>query len=130
MTEKKRAFDLMKNFKIEHAVLEFAGGEDSGGVENVTFTDKNNIEVNIGGRLFTNQWDTKTKRYIDKPLSEHQMLINEFHDLLAKPIYKTYYSFAFEGYVNGKVIWNATEKTCKMQAQEQSTICDYITKEF
>ena len=130
MTEKKRTFDLMKNFKIEHAVLEFAGGGDSGGVENATFTDKNNIEVKIGEHLYTNQCDNKTKRFIDTPLSKHQMLINEFRDLLAKPIYETYYSFAFEGYVDGKVIWNATEKTCKMQAQEESTIYDYITKEF
>jgi len=130
MTEKKRAFDLMKSFKIEHAVLEFAGGEDSGGVENATFTDKNNVEVKIGQRLYTNQWDTKTKRYIDMPLSEHQILINEFYDLLANPIYETYHTFAFEGYVDGAVIWNATERTCKMQAKEQNTSYDYVTKEF
>lgn len=130
MVNKQRAFALMQEFGIETAIVEFAGGEDSGGVDNILFKDKDGHDLAIGEQVWEQEWDQAAGRYIDKTIDEQQKKINELHELLSAPVYDTYYSFAFEGYVDGKVVWTASTRSCEMTTQEERRYYEDVVQTF
>lgn len=105
---KKRAFDLLRAKGASHAVIEFSGGHDEGDISSITLfvpAAAEGIEP-VAVDFPTPYENHKTED--DGWLAE----------TLCIPIDQTYYSFAGEFYVNGKVTWDVAKETVSLDADE------------
>lgn len=99
------------------AIVEFSGGGDEGGVENIYLEDDKGQRIKEFKEFYDHSakynWDT------DKYESTHILTIDErVNQTLCKPVYDKYYSFAGDFHVNGTVVWDAVNKTCKMEGSK------------
>lgn len=85
------------------AVVYFSGGGDSGGVDRIELLDAAGDEVGKVGE--------------DDSLPDGTSL----WDVLGKPVYDRYYSFAGEFYVDGTVTWDVVIGEVNMERDERST---------
>jgi hypothetical protein len=97
---------------IARVEVEYNGGNDEGGVDQITFFDKDDKKIGemqeyYGGHMF---WDEATKSYKPAaPPNEEQRL----SQALCAPVYDKYGSFAGEFYVNGTLTWDVAKKKIK-----------------
>jgi hypothetical protein len=102
-TDKQATFNLMRQLDVRRAVVEFQGGNDEGGVDGITvYRGEQEVEGTI----------PYSYGVVEKTPEE------QLADLLGRPVYDQYSTFAGEFYVTGQVVWNLAEKTVKMTGQE------------
>lgn len=104
-TNKQRTFNLMAQLDIRKAEVEFSGGNDEGGVDNITvYRGERQIEGNL------------PVSYATKDATSEQ----ELAELLGRPVYDKYYGFAGEFYVQGTVVWDLATKKVNMGGSEET----------
>ncbi|RDJ34924.1 MAG: hypothetical protein DWQ19_08805 [Crenarchaeota archaeon] len=96
---RQEAFEELVRRGMAEAKVEFSGGGDEGGVDNVILTDDKGNHHEISPY----QCDSKDE---------------EFIEALSEPIDNEYGSFAGEFQVSGCVIWNVADKKVRMQKAE------------
>lgn len=115
---REEAFAELKARGATHAVVEFQGGHDEGGVEAITLF---NGEQEIGE--LPTDYDVW---YVDAPgqpmkqreLKEKELADASLAEALSQPVEDKYYTFAGDFHVDGTVTWNVADKSCKMKATE------------
>jgi hypothetical protein len=104
-------FEALRALKVASAVVAFGGGNDSGGVESITFLDATGAEMGALQEYYgygSGNRPSSTKLHSDGALAE----------ALGKPVYDKYYSFAGDFQVDGTVTWNVSEGTVRMTGTE------------
>ena len=96
-TNKGATFNLMTAMGIKRAVVSFSGGNDEGGVDEITAYNADGGEIGFGS---TDRW-------------------GQLEELLGRPVYDQYSSFAGEFYVDGEVTWDLSDRTVKMKGNER-----------
>jgi hypothetical protein len=107
---------------ITRVEVEYSGGNDEGGVDDITFyKGEDVVEVPEPRRANGFVHDPKTGKWVQetKGFTPEELKEGEFFEGLEAPVYAKYYSFAGEFYANGKVIWDVGAGTCKMQGYEE-----------
>lgn len=104
--KKEETFNLMRACGITKAVVEFSGGNDEGGPDG--------IEVWREGANEPSDLPVYYARREQEGSREEQLA-----DLLVRPVYSEYGSFAGEFYVDGQVIWDLEARTVKMTGSEE-----------
>ena len=102
--KKEETFNLMRACAITKAVVGFSGGNDEGGPDEISVY-----------RQGANEPSDLPLSYGVKDKTREQ----ELADLLVRPVYAEYGSFAGEFYVDGQVVWDLEAKTVKMTGDEQ-----------
>lgn len=127
--DKALAFTLMRKLGIVRAEVEYSGGNDDGGVNDIRIfrgpgaDDPNGVDDTTGEQLEeysegeleynvrTDRWKPKTP----KTLTDQDRLAQQ----LCAPVYEEWGSFAGEFYVSGKLVFDAaTQKVTKGQDVE------------
>ncbi len=107
---KEEVFKELEKRGAVKAVVQFSGGGDEGGVEQIElYGPKGDVietleESNSVWNLMTKKYDNNSEKRID----------NELFGALGKPVYDKYYSFAGEFHVDGTVTWDVKSKNVKM----------------
>jgi hypothetical protein len=119
------------------AVVYFSGGHDEGGCDSIVLVDaddKKVIELDPYPEYAKNpscgcyqcsdskDWNVK-HAVLDQRLTA-------FVIGLKGPVDDQYGTFAGEFYVTGTVVWDATEKTCRMSGDERVEVGHGIDREF
>ncbi len=108
------------------AAVEFSGGNDEGGVEEITLFRENGQTEDIdpyygeGYRYVNGRFES-----IRTELDDDEKLAQQ----LGTPVYDAYGSFAGEFSVYGKVIFDVANRTVKMEKEEMSGY-DYSETEY
>lgn len=123
--EKKKVFDRLAADGFTGVTCHFSGGNDDGGVDSYEFytADRDGpIPVDDHPAWTTAHagyvFDDQTGRYVKSDDTELNALA-EFRDLVERPIYEQFYTFAGDFYVNGTLVWDVTNRTVEMQGEEQ-----------
>lgn len=103
---------------VNRVEVEYNGGNDEGGVDQIVFFDKDDKKIGemqeyYGGHSV---WDEATKSYKPAaPPDEEQRL----SQALCAPVYDKYGSFAGEFYVNGTLTWDVAKRKVNMRGTEE-----------
>lgn len=107
-------FAELRKRGVAKVSVEFSGGGDEGGVDNITLYNAEGAEIgtleeDYGG----DQWNGKEWVPVNPP-NPNTELVNT----LCAPVYEKYGSFAGEFYVNGTVDYDVEAGTVKMPHRE------------
>lgn len=116
-------FDWIKSKGGDKCFASYSGGEDEGFVEGVQIRKGNDLVCMLehtGYELtfFDGKWMRKN------PTQDDIMI-----DLVCEPIFNRYGSFAFEGYVDGYVLWDAETRRMVLNGKETETVWNQISEE-
>lgn len=103
--KKEETFNLMRACGITKAVVEFSGGNDEGGPDDIEVTREGANEPSELPAYYGSRDGSGTR--------EEQLA-----DLLARPVYAEYGTFAGEFYVHGRVVWDLEARTVRMTGDE------------
>lgn len=101
---KHAAFDVLKRENVKKLVIDFSGGNDSGGSDSAHVIREENGEL--------------VEMAIE--LGEYDLC-----SVFEQPIYDKYYGFAWNGEVNGECVWDVDEGTISLNGTE----INYETKD-
>lgn len=103
--DKTYVLDELRKRGASKALVSFSGGNDEGGVDNIT------LSLKLANGTETEQelevWGSKG--------TDDEKLVSE----LSAAVYDRYYSFAGEFYVNGDVVVDVEEGTVTMSTSEE-----------
>lgn len=102
--DRKEIFAELRKRGAAKVVVQFSGGGDEGGVENIQLLSETGFPI---GTL---------------PAWGGEGIDGELADQLSKPVYDRYYSFAGEFYVNGTVEYDVEKETAVMSGQESEEV--------
>lgn len=112
---------------VAKVTVHFSGGGDEGGVDNITlYDDKGTALGNLEESYDGYTYNPETKQYEKKGLTEDQ----EIAQVLGKPVYDKYYTFAGEFYVNGTVEWDVFKGKAVMNGQESVDRYEDFSEEY
>ena len=111
--KKEETFNLMRACGITKAIVEFSGGNDEGGPDGICVVRQGAIEESDLPLYYMRQGDTPSRE-------------EELADLLARPVYAEYGSFAGEFYVDGRVVWDLEKRTVRMTGAEQVSVSEEL----
>lgn len=128
--DKDKTLALLKSLGITEVLLEFAGGNDEGGVESEKYKTADG-EVTIP-RVYADRnwgapndeelvkviWEGSTKRLATEEEINLAAKYEEVRDMCEAPIYDRYYTFAGEFYVTGTLHIDVAKGTVKMEVSE------------
>jgi hypothetical protein len=97
----KRCFQLMLESGITRAVAHYHGGHDEGWVEEI-------------------EWYGEDGERCDPPDAVQHDGTSDLIVEIERPVYDKYRTFAFPFTVRGFVEWNAIERTCVMDGEEET----------
>lgn len=122
---KSEVFEFIARKGGDEAVVYFSGGNDEGGVNNISIRKDGKEVCELQELYETSSWDgtkwvTSTPTDPDKP----------YIDSLVAPVYGKYHSFAGDFYVDGVLTWNCKDKTCKMDGSETTPSSEGFEEEF
>lgn len=124
--------------------IEFSGGNDEGGVDEMRFLDTDGKPVEMpkssaherivwkDGRDQSEGWVVYDRslsedyRHQYRPATDEEIRVAKIDKVLTAPIYARYYSFAGEFYVHGMVTWDVAAGTHKMSGQESHEVWEDI----
>ena len=98
--DRKGMFAELRRRMVGKVVVEFSGGGDEGGVEEIRLLSATGFPMGT-----IKPWDGKG---IDKELAE----------ILSAPVYDRYYGFAGEFHVSGTIEYNVETETATMECSE------------
>lgn len=109
-------FTRLHELGAAKVVVEFSGGGDEGGVDNITLYDGegNELPIKLEENYSGSRWDGV--RFV--PV-EPNTPNNELAAALAAPVNERYGSFAGEFYVSGTVDYDVVAGTVKMNKSER-----------
>jgi hypothetical protein len=114
--DKKRTFALLRKKGAYKAELEFSGGHDEGGVEQITLFIKTEGEDVLQDHIVWYcggyGYDNKTGKW--QPMSKPQNDDEELSDLLQGPIDETFGSWASVESTSGVLTWDVEAGTVKL----------------
>ena len=124
MTEndKNKIFDMITKMGFIGGTVIFTGGNDEGGVESImlrTNDSEKELKESEGARTIYDQQLKKYRKLGDE--TEEDIL----YELMSKPVYDEYGSFAGEFYVSGEIYFDCEKRTVLMTGNE--TIEEYIS---
>jgi hypothetical protein len=102
--DRKRMFAELRKRGAAKAVVEFGGGGDDGGVENIQLLSETGFPI-----CTLEPWGGEG---VEKELAA----------ALSKPVYDKYYSFAGEFYVNGTIEYDVEKETVIMSGKESEEV--------
>ncbi len=111
---KEQVLNTLASHGYNKAVVEFSGGGDEGGVDNITLIGRD-PEIQHSVSPYGKIWNPVTNMYTkdaDSPIGI------DLITALSKPVYDKYSTFAGEFYVNGEVIWNVVESKAYFSGSE------------
>lgn len=118
-------FDKLDSMGIVVVEVEFSGGNDEGGVDNITFLTENGL---YNGPLPQNppvRQEYSTKQYVvgwgreQRPASPDEVRDAEFWSAIEDPIYKEWGSFAGEFSVHGTLTFNVPGRAAILKQDVQ-----------
>lgn len=127
--------------------LEFSGGNDEGGVDNVTYFAADGTKIDgipTSQAYVREEFDPTTRRFVKKgyevydqslaedgslkwgsrPATEDEVKWGKVRTVLEGPVEDRYGSFAGEFYVNGTVTWDVATGKHEMHGQESHEVWD------
>ena len=112
-------FNFIKANGATKAVIEFSGGEDSGGCDSIRLLDADDaLVVELKEASWGMEYDSKLNKWVRQPLGNDEKVRIK----LCNPVYDRYHSFAFEGHVYGQLVWNAEDRTVRMTGSESTYV--------
>jgi hypothetical protein len=121
--------------------IEFSGGNDEGGADDVTAYDPEGKVAHLprGNAFHSTQKNPETGQWEPGPwqvweqgkprdATPEEIAATELMALLETPIYDEYHGFAGDFYVNGKVIWDVGTGSVIMERNEE--VKDYVYSEL
>jgi len=129
--DKTEVFASMTKRGINRIEIEFSGGNDEGGVDDIVFLDSNGESVEItrpsfyiferNGKKFVTDFGLTEDIPIEK--ADKEVLDNlRFFDSVENIVYSRYGSFAGDWSVCGTAILDVKEETATIQGQEQDWV--------
>lgn len=94
---KKEVFEMLEKLNIAQVIVEFSGGDDEGGTDNI-------IAENNEGHPVT--------------FTENE---DKLVEALQLPIYERYGSFTNQPFVNGELIWDTKNKSLTVKGRQVET---------
>lgn len=112
--------NTLKQKNIRKVVVEFSGGHDEGGADNI------NVYLNGQDDPITSisVWGAANKD------EDNSILDKNLIDLLCKPIYDKYYSFAGEFSVYGELTWDTEKHSIKFNGSESVESYQHFEEEL
>jgi hypothetical protein len=105
------------------AVVEFSGGNDEGGADNIVLYDREGEMVGgVDGHYAGCYWDHEKGRFAESSLTPEQRIETELAEALEGPVYEEYGSFAGDFSVSGRVTWDAEKGTVTMSGEESEYV--------
>jgi len=102
--DRKEIFAELRRRGAAKAIVEFSGGHDDGGVNDIKLLSQTGFPVGT-----IEPWDAPEE---DKEISA----------ALIQPVYDRYYSFAGEFYVNGAIEYDVEKETIQMTGSESEEV--------
>ena len=123
---RNEAFKYLKSINVRKVIIDFSGGGDEGGVDQITLYEKGG-ERNINEWTNNKTWNNTKKCWelITPPSIEHELSV-----CLCKPIYDKYNGFAGNFYVSGQLTWNVKDKSVKISGKESEEVWDDIEEDL
>lgn len=111
-------FDYLNEIGIHQAVVTYSGGNDEGGVDHIVFYKLNKVTLEMVSKHYephNSYYDQDTQSMKERELDRLDLHLKA----MCEPVYKRYYSFTTEGYVNGSVVWDAQERAAYFDGTEE-----------
>lgn len=110
----------LKSLGFVTAQIEFSGGNDEGGVDDITLTRADGTTVTYPNYLDTvvREWSEDRKRWVETTRPGPDGVDSELHTALVDPVYSRFHTFAGEFHVDGKVEFNVQTNMVKMTGYE------------
>ena len=125
---KEDMFTLLKNKQYSKVVIEYSGGNDEGGVDSIIVYDHTEKEVEHD---FRNIWISRDNMIgwgkDARPATSEEIQMNKYMNVLTKPIYNRFYSFAGEFNVSGELVWDVKNKKVTLSGNESTRIYEPFT---
>lgn len=120
--KRSEVFELLKARGIAFVEVEFHGGHDEGGTDGISLQDASREEIGTMQEYWDcGNWDAEKRQYVPPvPPTAEEQIDRDLSTALCKPVYDKYYGFAWEGSVEGKVIWDVAEGRVSMEGYEYS----------
>jgi hypothetical protein len=110
--DKAKVFAELLSKNIDAVEVEFSGGHDEGGVDNITLINRDGSTENFSPY---GTWNSLTNSYDDP---KEPTLSDDVGNAIVAPIYERYHSFAGEFSVYGTLRWDAIKHTVAFNGQE------------
>lgn len=115
---KYEVFRGLRERGVKGAVVDFSGGNDEGGVDNITFVMQDGTKKRFDGDVYASHRDSTFDGTRWVTLSAKVSADDALATALAAPVDDEYGSFAGEFHVSGTVLWDAEAETVKMTGQQ------------
>ena len=113
---RSEAFAELRKRGIAKVVVSFSGGGDEGGCDDITLFNAEGAKVGtLQEEYIGDRWDATLQKWV--PMGD-RTADGDLADVLCKPVYDKYYTFAGEFHVNGEVVWDVAKGTVNMQGSE------------
>lgn len=145
---REHVFDWIRARGADRAIVEFSGGHDEGGVDDIRLTDPESgacvmqFEEEVAPHFETDPFGTtvyqsqtltdgsKVRSPVPHTPTAQQSETQAYVDALSQPVYDSYHSFAGEFTVNGAVVWDAARKRVYMEGEEHPDLSEPIDEEL
>lgn len=148
---REEVFSLLEKNRIELAVVEFSGGHDEGGADDIYLErgEAGGRVAELREHIFPHlkdaegNWLYDEHEHIDpsgqsRPVRrprERELTVEEKNEMrlaqsLAAPVYDSYYGFAGDFHVSGRVEWMVGARRVVMDGQESVESYEDFEKEF
>lgn len=106
LTGSKWAFAKLKEMNVDNVQVQYSGGNDSGGVDEIVFIH-NDTSESIKYEVSVHRTFQDGKWVFERELTEDEKL----NYILCKPVYDKYYGFDGDNYYDGKIIWDTKNES-------------------
>lgn len=121
--ENAEVFEKLRELGAVKAVVEFSGGNDEGGAEDIALYDAAGERIGeVDGDPPGVCWDPEQERFVEVPITPEQRIEAELAEVLEAPVYEEFGSFAGDFSVGGQVTWDAKERTVTMSGEESQYV--------
>lgn len=121
--ENAEVFKKLRELGAAKAVVEFSGGNDEGGAEDIVLYDVAGERIGgVDGDPPGIRWDPEQKRFVEVPITPERRIETELAEALESPVYEEFGTFAGDFSVGGQVTWDARERTVTMSGEESQYV--------
>lgn len=126
---REQTWRKLRELKAVQAIVEFSGGGDEGGPNNVTLKLADGTERSLAFYM-SGDYNKATGKWDEGPPKGSTVEEVELGAALSQPVDSEYGSFAGEFYVSGTVIWDVATGKISMSGSEEVPQSDSFHREF
>ena len=121
--ENAEVFERLRKMGVVRAVVEFSGGNDEGGAEDIVLYDAAGKRIGeVDGAPPGSRWDPEQKWFVEVPTTAKRRAEADLAEALEAPVYEEFGTFAGDFSVGGRVTWDAQKRTVTMSGEESQYV--------